>query len=225
MIFLVLALLSVKAFCLGPCSFSGGYLGFTAGHGITQDTFQQFHESFRNSEPQKTSLNALTSGIIMGWGKVFWDNVYAGFETAYTLRRQQNKSVMDATGEPDVTLTQKDALDVGLRLGIKLSRILPYLKMGWSSAQFETAFEDQNLPPKILRDTKRLGGWLIGIGVDVKISENMFIGASYTFVFYGTWKGKRFAIDNQTPITDAEHIRHERKPLSHNVMLRIGYLF
>ena len=205
-----------------PCNFSGAYVGLTAGYGVTKDTFLQTQDAYGSSPKQATSLDGITGGIMAGWGRTLPSHVYMGIELSYLFHDQKVKDLIDAVDDPDLGGKKKDAIEMALRLGFVMNKVLPYLKLGWSNAKFETTFEDQ--APKIQKDSKRLNGFLVGVGADVKVAPKILLGLEYTCAFYGKWKGKRFELGDGTAIQD-DHIRHERKPESHNFMLRVAYTF
>lgn len=210
-----------------PCNFSGAYVGLMAGYGVTKDTFQQVGKTGGNpseSAKQNAGMDGFVGGLFAGWGKEFASRFYGGFELSFAMNSQKAKDLLNAWGHPKVNLEKKDALDVAVRLGYAMNNTLPYLKLGWSNAKFKTDTKSLDGANKI-NETKRLNGFLVGVGMDVKLSAKMLMGLEYTYVGYGKWKGKHFARERANPLNADNYLAHERKPISHNVMLRLAYTF
>ncbi|MGL4371449.1 MAG: outer membrane protein, partial [Alphaproteobacteria bacterium] len=126
---------------------------------------------------------------------------------------------------------KKDSLELAFRMGVAMNNALPYLKVGFASSKFDV---DGKLPRinagafvyDLHKKSKRLNGFLIGTGIDLKVSRNVMMGLAYTYTMYKDLKNEMLSPDGgTTAATATDHKKYSSKPASHNAMLRIAYTF
>ncbi|MGL5720519.1 MAG: outer membrane protein [Alphaproteobacteria bacterium] len=122
-----------------------------------------------------------------------------------------------ASGNAELSLKKKSSLEVAARMGIVMNNAMPYVKVGIVNSQFQLkgsvtpATHVVPMATSTINEKMRLNGLVVGAGIDLKVSRNMMMGLGYTYTTY-----KAF-----TKNADVQSI----KPVSHNVMFRLGYAF
>ena len=212
-----------------PCNFSGAYVGLTFGQSITKyGNFLQDGQigggapaNYEASSKQNPLASGFTGGIFAGWGKEFASRLYAGLELSYLMDTAKVKA-LDIAAAETVQLKKKDTFEAALRLGMAMNNALPYIKVGFANSKFENSFE--NTVGK-LKESKRLNGFVVGAGIDMKVAPKMMVGLGYTYTAFKKWKGKKVSPSAAAMDPTTNHMKHEMKPTSHNIMLRVAYTF
>ncbi|MGL4427027.1 MAG: outer membrane protein [Alphaproteobacteria bacterium] len=203
------------------CNFSGFYMGLGLGYGGTKHDFK-YDGATTAGGPQTFEVpfasDGLNGGIFAGYGKEMGaSRVYLGLEVAYLLSGDKHKGQLEE-------FKKKDALELALRLGVAMNNALPYLKVGFASSKFEEKII--TAVPYIHKKSKRLNGFLIGAGVDLKVSRNVMMGLGYTYTMYKEMKTGQMSIDGgTTAIGPNDFASFKDKPKSHNMMVRVAYTF
>ncbi|MGL5720299.1 MAG: outer membrane protein [Alphaproteobacteria bacterium] len=208
------------------CNFSGFYMGLGLGYGVTKGKHHETYmagglSSTLNGEP--TVMDGATGGIFAGYGKEMGaSRVYLGLEAAYLLSGEKFTYKNDTLGLA-YNHKKKDTLELAFRLGVAMNNALPYVKVGFASSKFELGTLDGSF--KMVKDSKRANGFLVGAGIDLKVSRNVMAGLAYTYTTYKDVKSKTLhnGINPISP-TDSLNIKNG-KPTSHAAMLRIAYTF
>lgn len=170
--------------------------------------------SYRND----LSLDGMNGGLYAGFGQTTWCNrIYLGFEGGYFWDRSKGKYTYtpNANGIADLLRTEvkrKDGVEVAGRIGLVFNQTMPYLKLGWANTKIEatqvvvphnagTDGDGNALPPvdaissvpgNPLTQTflsKRINGFLVGAGIDVKLSPCWIMGMEYTYTLYPKKRG------------------------------------
>lgn len=214
-------------------NFSGFYAGVQAGYGVTKADFQQTHKlnaGDQHSPGKQGTADGFTGGILLGWGKQLPSNVYVGLEAAWLLESNSAKDLLAApqaaggANAKNVRFKKKDSLELAARLGFVMGSAMPYVKVGFANSKMEVNFKDYTAAgAKDLKDSKRVNGFLVGAGIDTKVSQKVMVGLSYTFTKYSKWTSKK-AKDGLGAHAD-DGIINKARPTSHNVMLRVAYTF
>ncbi|MGL5784644.1 MAG: outer membrane protein [Alphaproteobacteria bacterium] len=210
------------------CNFSGFYAGLGLGYGATKHDYkserltagvssQNTHENY--------AANGVTGGIFAGYGKEMGSSrVYLGLEAAYLFASEKSQNLFGG-------FKKKDGFELALRLGMAMNNALPYLKIGFASTKFDVEGKlllADNSARIIHKKSKRLSGFLIGAGIDLKMSRNVMMGLAYTYTMYKDLKSGQLSPDNAAPPTAptaGDHVHYKNKPASHGAMLRIAYTF
>lgn len=202
------------------CNFSGFYSGLTFGHASGHSRLKA------NPVELDFALKGMNGGVFLGYGKeLSTSRVYLGLEAAYLMsgEKLETKFNLPATatdrvsGEVKASLKKKSSLEVAARVGIAMNNALPYVKVGVVNSQFQLkgsvapSVAAAPLVPVAVSEKMRLNGLVVGAGIDLKLSRNMMMGLGYTYTTY-----KHFR--KNANIQDV-------KPVSHNVMFRLGYAF
>ncbi len=121
-----------------------------------------------------------------------------------------------ASGNAELSLKKKSSLEVVARMGIVMNNAMPYVKVGIVNSQFQlkgSVTPATHLAPatSTVNEKMRLNGLVAGAGIDFKVSRNVMMGLGYTYTTYKTFN-KNANVENL-------------KPVSHNVMFRLGYAF
>ncbi|MGL4371258.1 MAG: outer membrane protein, partial [Alphaproteobacteria bacterium] len=136
----------------------------------------------------------------MGYGKEFGGSrVYLGLEFGYFLdgskgKREYTPAVI---GDGELLKTEakrKDGLELAARMGLIFNQTMPYIKLGWANTKVEatqivSADTGFAVGPPILNApqltqkflNKRLNGFLVGAGIDMKLNRNLIAGLEYTY--------------------------------------------
>ncbi|MCR8723696.1 outer membrane protein [Frigidibacter sp. ROC022] len=129
--------------------------GFYAGLGYAQST-----GSLKNGTRTDFNDGDGVSGFA-GYNLQNGKFVYGG-ELSYT-----GLNDMTLTGTPSTELT--DSIDLRARLGYTIGRALPYITVGYSTANLDTATGSVDLD-----------GVNYGLGLDYQVSDRVFLGADYS---------------------------------------------
>lgn len=205
---------------LSPASnFSGFYSGLTFGQGSGHSTIEI------DSVKSDFALKGMNGGVFLGYGKELGTSrVYLGLEAAYLMSGEKLEAKFELPGTPrtskvlgdavEISLKKKRSLEIAARVGVVMNNTMPYIKIGVASSQFQ--LKGSSLIPSggtssPLDGKKRSNGLVVGTGIDLKISRNMMMGLGYTYTAY-----KAFTKNANV---------QDMKPVSHNVMFRLGYVF
>lgn len=203
------------------CSFSGFYSGLTFGHASGISSLKV------DSAKLDLAIKGMNGGVFFGYGKELGTSrVYLGLEAACLMSGEKLEVKFDlpataaapVSGEAKASLKKKSSLEVATRMGIAMNNAMPYVKVGVVNSQFQlkgsvapSVAAGAALAPVAISEKIRLNGLVVGAGIDLKVSRNMMMGLGYT---YTTYK----AFTKNSNIEDL-------KPVSHNVMFRLGYAF
>ena len=218
------------------CNFSGFYLGGGAGYDMTGDAVNYVYKAaiggggglvndFWNNE---LGLNGFRGGVIAGWGKEFTSRFYAGIDANYLFGDSKAKEYYSVNGEETHgEFKKKDSWSVGVRFGKVFNNTLVYLYGGYASAKF--SLKTTTVKVQDINESKDINGFSFGGGLDMKLSQKILLGLSYTYTDFGKWEGDQYSVDKTatppTPVNDANHIQYKHNFKSHNVMLRLAYTF
>ncbi|MGL4824819.1 MAG: outer membrane protein, partial [Alphaproteobacteria bacterium] len=188
------------------------------------------------------ALKGMNGGVFLGYGKELGTSrVYLGLEAAYLMSGEKMEIKFDLPGTPavagvpaaggapailaapavlgdtvELSLKKKNSIEVAARMGIAMNNAMPYIKAGIVNSQFQ--LKGSVAPsvaaggaPAPFSEKVRLNGLVVGAGIDLKVSRNVMMGLGYTYTTYKAFE-KNANVKNL-------------KPVSHNVMFRLGYAF
>ena len=181
---------------LTPYDWSGAYVGAYVGAGAIVN---------------ELSLGGLTAnGVggegIMGGGFVGYNYSLSGFILG--LQAEIGIGDLETTAAaPGFALTAKQTWDysISARAGVPIDRALLYLIAGYTHAEYETTITGA---PKFRQG---YNGWHLGTGVDVAVTDSIFVGMEYRYTQFG---GENWNL----PGLDVA-------PSSHTGKIRVGYKF
>lgn len=210
------------------CNFSGFYMVLGLEYSNTKHDFKSIEVvagAAANLPRNSYAADSITGGIFAGYGKEMGSSrVYLGLEAAYLFASEKSKNLF-------ADLKKKDSLELALRMGVAMNDALPYLKVGFASSKFDV---DGKLPRVVAgalvydlhEKSERLNGFLLGAGIDLKVSRNVMVGLAYTYTMYNDLKNEMLSPDNGiTAATAVNHKKYRSKPTSRNAILRIAYTF
>ncbi|MGL5784983.1 MAG: outer membrane protein [Alphaproteobacteria bacterium] len=227
-----------------PCHMGGFYIGAAVGYGSHKArTDQKLTSALVATDPLRKndlSLDGANGGLFLGYGKEFGGSrVYLGLEFGYFMDGSKGKSEYTpvAVLPGDLLKTEakrKDGLELAARMGLIFNQTMPYLKLGWANTKVEatqvvaadTALVGPAVPVQLTQKflNKRLNGFLVGAGIDMKLNRNLIAGLEYTYATYQK-KGTRQAVATGTDITDANNWDSKLKLSDNKFRLRLAYQF
>ena len=135
-------------------AYAGGLFAFASGDNIY---------NYLNFEPEYYSIEGDAYGVFAGY-RHDMGNFVLGGEAAILFA-----GGITETGEDPEEYGYNNIFDLKATAGFDLGNVLVYGTAGYSVASFS------------YDGSPSLPGWLVGAGVDVKISERFFIGAEYIY--------------------------------------------
>jgi len=188
---------------------TGFYIGATGGYGAGTSEHKVGKPSSSKSD---FGMKGAVGGLYLGFQKDFGKMV-AGLEGSASLSNTEGTSKSKSRfGSYKSTFKRKDAYGIALRLGAKINNWFVYGKAGYENAKFSLRSRGFGTSAS---KTKRLGGFVPGIGFETMVSNHVMVGAEWTYSLY---KGKNFAGKKNTT-------RNHESPRIGDFKVRLGYKF
>ncbi|MGL4825028.1 MAG: outer membrane protein, partial [Alphaproteobacteria bacterium] len=164
-----------------------------------------------------------------------------GLEFGYFLDGSKGK--YNATVNPTVVVPpgtlisteakRKDGLELAARMGLIFNQTMPYIKLGWANTKVEATqvvYADNAtiaLPATLTQKflNKRLNGFLVGAGIDMKLNRNLIAGLEYTYATYQKKGSQQLVRAASVPITAADNWNSKLKLSDNKFRLRLAYQF
>lgn len=131
-------------------------------------------------EPVSFSKSGVIGGVHAGVQHQF-GNIVAGVEVTYSGLNLESdtRSVVN----PSVVYTSgvRDLFTVSGRLGIDAGQWMPYVKAGYANGRIQSSGVNPLIPDSFSQ-SNREGGYVLGLGVDFKLSSNLLLGLEYDYV-------------------------------------------
>jgi opacity protein-like surface antigen len=226
-----------------PCHMGGFYIGAAVGYGSHKAKTDQILTSTAlggivATHKNDLSLDGANGGLFLGYGKEFGGSrVYLGLEFGYFLDGSKGKReyIAPAAGIVNGDLLQteakrKDGMELAARMGLIFNQTMPYIKLGWANTKVEATqlvVADAGVaPPQLTQKflNKRLNGFLVGAGIDMKLNRNLIAGLEYTFATYQK-KGTQQAVATGTAIAPGDNWDSKLKLTDNKFRLRLAYQF
>lgn len=203
-------------------SWSGAYVAGLVGYGWTNSDLE--HRNVNNfGGPGGTYTNDgsdFVYGAAVGYDYQFASRLVLGLEASV-----RSGFSIDDGGEwaqyNNYTATDVDHLiTVAGRVGYGFDKFLPYLKAGVAFGEVETSqvYSPAGVAPTVWSAKDSRVGYVIGAGVDYKVTENIFVGLEYAYTDLGT--ATFSALDSSGTLTNIN-----ADVSSHTVMARMGLRF
>ncbi|MGL4426581.1 MAG: outer membrane protein [Alphaproteobacteria bacterium] len=224
-----------------PCHMGGFYIGAAVGYGSHKAKTDQKLTSVSLADTythkNDLSLDGANGGLFLGYGKEFGGSrVYLGLEFGYFMDGSKGKREYTPSTlvEGDLLKTEakrKDGLELAARMGLIFNQTMPYIKLGWANTKVEATqlvVADAGAAPipqfnqKFLN--KRLNGFLVGAGIDMKLNRNLIAGLEYTYATYQK-KGTLQSVDGTSPIIPTDNWDSKLKLSDNKFRLRLAYQF
>ncbi len=217
----VLFAISFMNNALAGNKFSGIYAGVHAGY---VDGDDKGDERFNGVETGWSNDNSPDSGVIgalVGFNKVFENNVLWSLEADYEYRDGSDKSSEAFNSVPDPTYPVKaklkDAATVRARIGYIFNegQTLAYVTGGYAGAEIKRTFGF--VPTSVsVSDSEWYHGWTLGLGAEHFVSDKLSVKAEYRYADYGKEK-----VNVDRPWTNAEYDKQENDEQS----IRLGLMY
>lgn len=110
-----------------------------------------------------------------------WGNVVAGVEVSWSGVDTEETVVSALTPAVRYTSGVNDIFMLTGRLGLAANNWLFYVKGGWASAEVEVRGVQTALGDSF-SGSDRLGGWVIGGGVEMMLTRNLILGVEYNHI-------------------------------------------
>ncbi len=233
-----------------PCHMGGFYIGAAVGYGSHKAKTDQILTSVFLGNPYAThkndlSLDGANGGLFLGYGKEFGGSrVYLGLEFGYFMdgskgKREYTPAVVTPGDLLKTEVKRKDGMELAARMGLIFNQTMPYIKLGWANTKVEAtqvvgADTLVGGPPPVPPATvaqltqkflnKRLNGFLVGAGIDMKLNRNLIAGLEYTYATYQK-KGTQQAVATGTAISATDNWDSKLKLSDNKFRLRLAYQF
>jgi opacity protein-like surface antigen len=227
-----------------PCNMTGFYVGAAVGYGSHKGKTSQVLTSAAlgggviATHKNDLSLDGANGGLFLGYGKEFGGSrVYLGLEFGYFLdgSKGNREYTTPAAGVVNGDLVRtdakrKDGLELAARMGLIFNQTMPYIKLGWANTKVEATqivvpdagVTTARLTQKFLN--KRLNGFLVGAGIDLKLNKNLIAGLEYTYATYQK-KGTLQSVDGTAAPVAADNWNSNLKLSDNKFRLRLAYQF
>ncbi|MGI9415612.1 MAG: outer membrane protein [Hyphomicrobiales bacterium] len=160
-------------------NWSGIYAGMHAGGAFSDVSWDDISLTGENIS---NDTDGLFAGGHLGVQRQF-DSFVLGVEAAVSGAEFEDTQ-SSAVGGVTFTTEINTVVTVTGRLGYAFGRFLPYVKGGYAGADVQTAGTSQALADSFnVSDWEH--GWTIGGGVEYLITENLVIGAEYSYIDLG----------------------------------------
>lgn len=176
---------------------SGIFVGGSVGGAFNPTRYTHFETAgvggaIVNSEVFSTNGSSVFGGLHVGAQHQF-DNIVVGAEAGYSFFKARDSQRTDLNAIPRTRETKlEDMWHVEARLGYAFDRVLPYVKAGYANSQL--SYTNTRLSDGVVvgASEDRVGGYLLGAGVDVALTENWILGAEYTFTNFNVGSQQQF---------------------------------
>lgn len=235
--------------CFGAQGFAGTPKAFTPYAGV-QFGAASMSSKVTSSKAKRIDTNALTldtlssnadlsgrgfiGGIHLGVDYAVTPEFISGVEVGYDLLssskgKSQSTFRDSANGfrENKLTIQQRNRYSIAARLKyMVIEKVAPYIKLGYDNASFRatSALESTRIANTAQRTetrNKRLGAFLMGVGVDANVSEYIRLGLEYTYTKYG----KINMVHSFRDTTAQKEVTRTFKPQTSAVQARLSYTF
>lgn len=145
-----------------------------------------------NNESFSTNGSSVIGGLHLGAQQQF-DGFVIGAEGGYEFFNARDSRQTNLNGIPRVRETKLNGMwYIAGRLGYAIDRALPYVKLGYANS--ELSYTNTRIADGVVvgQSSSRVGGVLIGAGVDYALTENWIAGAEYDFSKFDVGSQQQF---------------------------------
>lgn len=206
---------------LAENKFSGIYAGVHAGYVDGDDKGDERLNGVETGWSNDNSPDSGVIGALVGFNKVFENNVLWSLEADYEYRDGSDKSPEEFNSTPipiySVKAKLKEAATVRARIGYIFNegQTLAYVTGGYAGAEIKRTFGF--VPASIsVADSEWYHGWTLGLGAEHFVSDKLSVKAEYRYADYGK---ERVNVDR--PWTPAEYDKQEYDEQS----IRLGLMY
>ncbi|MFC6444475.1 outer membrane protein [Shinella zoogloeoides] len=204
---------------------SGFYLGVHGGGAWSPSSYDHVETlgvggSEDNREFFSTDGSSVAGGFQAGVQQQF-DQFVLGVEGFYTLLDAKDSSQTDLNGIPRTRETRlNDYWGAAARVGYNLDNAMPYLKVGYAGTTLD--YVNTRIADNVVvgESSNKVGGVLLGAGVDFALTKNWTVGADYSFT--------KFNVGSQQQTRDGAAVaayNDDNDVKLHLVTIRLNYKF
>jgi outer membrane immunogenic protein len=204
---------------------SGFYLGVNGGIASNSTSYDHV-ETFgvggpeRNREAFSTDDSSAAGGFQAGYQQQFGD-VVLGVEGFYTLLDSEGSGRTNLNDFPRTRESRlTDYWGGAARIGYSIDNILPYVKLGYAGSTLDYTNTALGSGVVVGSSSERVGGVVLGAGVDFAVTENWTVGADYSFT--------KFDVGSQQQTRDGVPVsafNDDNDAKLHLVTIRLNYKF
>lgn len=173
---LALSALATTAVANDTNGFSGFYVGGNVGYGTA---------SYKTAYDANTSTDIAGKGVLgglqIGYGKQFVNNFYTGLEATGSLSGNKGS---DRAGTFKADVKRTNSFGVHVRPGYVFGNTLVAAKIGIESAALKFSTRNTATPANDASSNSRKTGFVVGAGIDTKVSDHVVVGLQGTQTFY-----------------------------------------
>jgi len=211
------------AFAAAPnVNWGGFYVGGAVGYAWTKSSFTHLEGGAATGERFSNSPNGFLGGGQIGARFQLQNNVYLGAEAAYSFRDSDDQTRTDLNALPRQRLSNVgDVWSASGHLGYAFGRYLAYAKAGYASTELH--YENILIATGAIlgQSTKRVGGYVLGAGLEYAFTSNISLGLEYNFYNFNVGNQQQY---NTAGVAVAA-INARNDLSSHVAAVRLNYRF
>jgi outer membrane immunogenic protein len=206
-------------------NWSGAYVGGHGGYSWFKSRYDHIETAgvggaAVNSEHFVVKPSGLSGGLHAGYQHQF-NSLVIGAEVDYTWYDADARAFTPLNGFNRFRSTEiENAWSVAAKFGYAFDRALGFVKAGYSNAELKYINTRIDTGAIVGQSDDRVGGFLIGTGVEHAITDNVIIGAEYRFTKYSVGDQQQFR--NGVAVSA---FNDNNKLQNHSLNLRLSYKF
>jgi opacity protein-like surface antigen len=215
--------------------YTGFYVGLNAGYGIGTGTsngsFQPAVPGPVGTSQTDIGTKGLRGGLHFGYDHMMTKVFLLGLEASGDFSNTEGKAntFNGVNGTIETKAQRRDAFGLALRVGALLNNsMLTYLKVGAETAKWKLSSSTGDANFAVVGGgiptataTKRLTGFVLGLGFETMLTKHISFGGEWTH----TWYGKTKTVGPLRQTAALNNWTFDYKPRVNDFRLRIGYKF
>lgn len=173
-----------------------------------------------NNEAFSTNGSSVIGGLHIGAQQQFGSFVL-GAEGGYDFFNARDSRQTNLNGIPRIRETRLNGMwFIAGRFGYAMDRVLPYVKLGYANS--ELTYTNTRIADGVVvgQSSSRVGGVLLGAGLDYALTDNWIAGAEYNFSKFDV--GAQQQTRNGVPVSAFNGSNNVQ---FHAVTVRLNYKF
>lgn len=194
--FLVILLIASPTFAADQAKWDGFYAGGNLGYAKTDSSFTHLEGTSTTGESFSNKPSGGLGGAQIGMRFNVDKDVYLGIEAAYTSRSKSDQTLTNLNSNPRYRLSDVgDIWSVSGSVGHSFGSYLAYAKAGYAKTELDYKNIRVSTNAILGQSTTKVGGWVIGAGIDYSMTKNISLGLEYNYY--------KFNVDSQVQLTTA----------------------
>jgi outer membrane immunogenic protein len=167
-----------------------GFKGFLGADGGWTNT-RALTESTANVTSTKSGLALVGGniGLFVGGVHTFDNHMTLGIEGIASWQAASGRRQGRSQPYFMAYAKQKQTFGINALVGFSCSNMMPFMRMGWSSSRFDSAYSSDYLQGYAASQTTK-SGFLLGVGADFAVAEGVSIGGAFDHTWYGNFSGQ-----------------------------------